>query len=62
MTVNTVDMQAQSTIATIQISEEDRREIWRLREKYGVNILAQALFEEDISSGWSSVMFEIGSY
>jgi hypothetical protein len=52
MMANTgVDVQTQYVMALTQLSEEDRREFLRLIEKYGVDILAQALYEDDLILG-----------
>ena len=46
-----VEVQTPCAIALTQMSEGDKRELSRLREKYGVDVLAQALYEDYITSG-----------
>jgi hypothetical protein len=43
-----------SAIALNQMSEQDRSEILRLKEKYGMDTLAQAMFDVEPPSGKSS--------
>jgi hypothetical protein len=40
-----------SAIALNQMSEQDRTEVLRLKEKYGVDTLAQAMFDVEPPSG-----------
>ena len=46
-----VEVQTPCAIALTQMSEEDKREFSRLREKYGPDVLAQALYEDYTTSG-----------
>ena len=40
-----------SAIALNQMSEQDRTEVIRLKDKYGVDTLAQAMFDVEPPSG-----------
>jgi hypothetical protein len=54
MAAATIDVvQTSSAIALSQMSEDDRRDFLRLKEAYGPDLLAQALFDDDFTNGTS---------